>query len=93
MHLHHAGPLDLGRISDFMRELVQEQGEALLRYKGVLAIAAEPRRLVFQGVHRISGFDYGREWGEGEEAVSNIVLIGHNLPQEHIRSRFAACAA
>lgn len=93
MHLHHAGMLDLGRVSDFMRELLAEHGDALLRYKGVLAIAAEPRRLVFQGVHRISGFDYGRAWEEGEPAESNIVLIGHNLPQEQIRSRFAGCVA
>ncbi|AXK40167.1 CobW family GTP-binding protein [Crenobacter cavernae] len=91
VHLHHDGPLDLGRISDFMRQLVEHHGDALLRYKGVLAVSAEARRLVFQGVHRINGFDYGREWGQGEAPVSDIVLIGHQLPQEEIRAGFAAC--
>lgn len=93
MHLHHEGPLDLARISDFMRELVECHGDELLRYKGVLAINTEARRLVFQGVHRINGFDYGREWGQGEAPESNIVLIGHKLPQEQIRASFAACVA
>jgi G3E family GTPase len=93
MHLHHDGALDLARISDFMRQLVERYGDALLRYKGVLAIQAEARRLVFQGVHRINGFDYGREWGQGEAPVSDIVLIGRQLPQDEIRASFAACVA
>jgi G3E family GTPase len=33
-----------------MNELLEEHGKQLLRYKGVLNIAGEDRRLVFQGV-------------------------------------------
>ena len=38
----------------------------LLRYKGVLNIADEPRRLVFQGVLRLYGFDWDSEWRDDE---------------------------
>ena len=91
LHLSHDGPLDLQRISAFMNQLVEHHAEQLLRYKGVLAITGEPRRLVFQGVHRITGFDYGREWQDDETPRSNIVLIGQQLPADAIRAEFAAC--
>ncbi|MEZ1441396.1 GTP-binding protein, partial [Pseudomonas shirazica] len=55
-------PLDLERLSEFMDDLLQWHGNSLLRYKGVLNIADEPRRLVFQGVLRLYGFDWDSEW-------------------------------
>ena len=91
LHLHHDGPLDFQRISAFMNALMDEHGDNLLRHKGVLAIADDPRRLVFQGVHKIAGFDYGREWGD-EAPRSDIVLIGRGLPEEELRAAFARCA-
>lgn len=93
LHLSHDGPLDLQRISAFMNQLVDNHADQLLRYKGVLAIAGEPHRLVFQGVHRITGFDYGREWQADEAPRSDIVLIGQQLPADAIRAEFAACLA
>lgn len=92
LHLHHSGPLDMIRISAFMNQLMDQHGEQLLRHKGVLAIANEPRRLVFQGVHKIAGFDYGREWGK-DAPRSDIVLIGRGLPEEALRAGFAGCVA
>ncbi|HJU49535.1 MAG TPA: GTP-binding protein, partial [Pseudogulbenkiania sp.] len=93
LHLAHDGPLDLARISAFMNRLVEQHAEQLLRYKGVLAINGEARRLVFQGVHRITGFDYSREWQDDETPRSDIVLIGQQLPADTIRAEFAACLA
>ncbi len=82
--------LDLGAISAFVDQLVEAHANDLLRYKGILAIAGEDRRLVFQGVHRIAGFDYGRQWIAGEQRESRIVLIGRNLPEEALRIAFDA---
>lgn len=92
LHLHHPGALDMLRISAFMNQLMEQHGDALLRHKGVLAISGEPRRLIFQGVHKIAGFDYGREWGD-EAPRSDIVLIGRNLPEAALRAGFAECVA
>ncbi|HEY9193476.1 MAG TPA: GTP-binding protein [Methyloversatilis sp.] len=91
--LECAQALDLDAVSDFVDALIAEHSVDLLRYKGILAIANEPRRLVFQGVHRIAGFDYGRPWGEDETPVSRIVLIGRRLPAADLRQRFLAAAA
>ncbi|MDA1411182.1 putative GTP-binding protein YjiA [Pseudomonas aeruginosa] len=81
-------PLDLERLSEFMDDLLQWHGNSLLRYKGVLNIADEPRRLVFQGVLRLYGFDWDSEWRDDEARESVIVFIGDNLPEDSIREGF-----
>ena len=73
-----------------MEGLLERHGDALLRYKGVLAVTDEPRRLVFQGVLRLYGFDWSAEWAEDEPRQSVLVLIGAGLPEDEIREGFAA---
>ncbi|WP_085707103.1 GTPase [Pseudomonas sp. B35(2017)] len=85
-------PLDIDRLSGFMNELLEEHGRQLLRYKGVLSIAGEDRRLVFQGVLKLYGFDWDTEWAEGEARESVIVFIADDLPEEKIRAGFAEMA-
>ncbi|MBB3102797.1 GTPase [Azomonas macrocytogenes] len=86
-------PLDIDRLSDFMNSLLEEFGNSLLRYKGVLHIAGEPRRLVFQGVLKLYGFDWDREWAADEKQESVMVLIGDSLPEARIRQEFMQMVA
>ncbi|WP_455922149.1 GTPase [Pseudomonas putida] len=83
-------PLDIDRLSDFMNQLLEEHGRQLLRYKGVLSIAGEDRRLVFQGVLKLYGFDWDTEWAEGEVRESVMVFIADDLPEARIREGFNA---
>lgn len=85
-------PLDMTRLSAFMEDLLERHGNSLLRYKGVLDVAGDERRLVFQGVLRLYGFDWDEPWGEGETRQSVLVFIGDNLPEDEIRAGFAALA-
>jgi len=87
--LRSDAPLDIDKLSEFMNELLEEHGTQLLRYKGVLSIAGEPRRMVFQGVLKLYGFDWDTEWEEGEKRESVIVFIADDLPEEKIRAGFA----
>ena len=82
-------PLDIDRLSEFMNELLEDHGKQLLRYKGVLNIAGEDRRMVFQGVLKLYGFDWDTEWAEGEARESVIVFIADELPEDKIREGFA----
>ena len=82
-------PLDIDSLSAFMNELLEEHGQQLLRYKGVLNIAGEDRRLVFQGVLKLCGFDWDTEWAEGEPRESVMVFIADDLPETKIREGFA----
>ncbi|BAL24401.1 GTP-binding protein [Azoarcus sp. KH32C] len=89
--LEHAGDVDLDRIGAFVQGILDRHGDDLLRYKGVLAIPAQPNRLVFQGVHRLAGFDYGSPWSVADARRSRIVLIGRRLPEAELRAGFADC--
>lgn len=87
--LRSDAPLDIDKLSEFMNELLEDHGPQLLRYKGVLNIAGEPKRMVFQGVLKLYGFDWDTEWEEGEKRESVIVFIADELPEEKIRAGFA----
>lgn len=86
--LRREAPLNIDRLSEFMNQLLEEHGRQLLRYKGVLNIEGEDRRLVFQGVLKLYGFDWDRAWEEGQARESVIVFIGDELPEEQIRLAF-----
>ncbi len=88
MVLHHAGAVDVGLMGSFVEDLLLRHGNDMLRYKGVLAVRGEDRRLVFQGVHRITGFDYGRDWAAGEARETTIVVIGRRLDEAAITAAF-----
>lgn len=83
-------PLALADASAVMEALLTDYADQLLRYKGILSIADEPRRLLFQGVQRLYSADWDRPWREQEQRHSLLVFIGANLPEQVIRERFAA---
>ncbi|MEI7429639.1 MAG: GTP-binding protein, partial [Betaproteobacteria bacterium] len=86
--LLESGEVDLEKIGGFVQSMIDEFGEALLRYKGILAIPNETRKLIFQGVQRVAGFDYGEEWGSDEARISRIVIIGKNIPEARLQEAF-----
>ncbi|HGM5286286.1 GTPase [Serratia liquefaciens] len=85
--VYHDQPLELMQISEVMEGLLLEYADSLLRYKGILSIKGEPRRLLFQGVQRLYNADWDREWLPEEERRSTLVFIGVDLPEEEIRGR------
>jgi G3E family GTPase len=86
-------PLDGQRVTQWLNALLQERGPDILRAKGILDVAGEDRRLVFQAVHMILEGDLQREWREGERRYSRMVFIGRNLDADILRTGFEACAA
>ena len=85
--------LDVERVEDFLGGVVQVYGPQLLRYKGVLHIRGQPRRVVFQGVHMIMGSELGSPWKPGEARASRMVFIGKDLPQEVLLDGMARCVS
>jgi G3E family GTPase len=86
-------PIDGQRVTQWLNNVLQAQGPDILRAKGILDVAGEDRRLVFQAVHMILEGDFQREWREGEPRYSRLVFIGRNLDEVMLRSGFEACAA
>ncbi len=89
-HVFEAGEMDLARVGTWMESLIDAHGNDMLRYKGILAIAGEPKRLIVQGVHKVVGFDYGEPWRPEETRHSVLVVIGRELPVETMKSGFTA---
>lgn len=82
-------PLALEAVSKVMEDLLAGFADKLLRYKGMLWIADQPCRLLFQGVQRLYSADWDREWQADEQPASTLVFIGIELPEEEIRAAFA----
>ena len=86
-------PVDGRRVTQWLDRILQTQGPDILRAKGIIDVAGEDRRLVFQAVHMILEGDLQRAWAEGERRYSRMVFIGRNLDEAKLREGFEACAA
>ena len=86
-------PMDGVRFTQWLDRLLGEKGQDILRAKGIVHVAGEDRRLVFQAVHMILEGDLQREWGVAERRWSRAVFIGRNLDEAELRAGFEACAA
>jgi len=88
-----ASPLDGAKLEEFFAGMIQEYGPDLLRYKGVLWLAGNENRVVFQGVHMLMGGELGRPWEPEEARNCVMVFIGRNLPQDLFLERLTQCVA
>lgn len=88
-----ARPLQMEKIETFLSLMAQNYGEDLLRYKGVLNIQGEPRRMIFQGVHMLMGGTPGKPWAPGEARESVMVFIGRRVPRRLFEEGLAYCVA
>ncbi len=86
-------PLDPDKFFPWVQTLVQEEGQNILRCKGILSFKGDPKRFAFQGVHMILDGDHQREWKDDEERMSRIVFIGRKLSAQNIRAGFESCMA
>jgi G3E family GTPase len=85
------GDLDATRFSRWINELVQQQGQQLMRMKGVLNFHAEARQFHFHSVHMLLEAEPGRAWLKDEPRESRFVFIGRNLNFSQLRESFLSC--
>ena len=88
-----AKPFDGQKLEQFLSGMIRVYGPDLLRYKGVLWMKGNPRRVVFQGVHMMMGGDMGKPWGKGEKKQSIMVFIGKKLPKDIFIAGMEECLA
>ena len=85
-----AGELDSERVEAAARAIAADYGDDLLRWKGVLAVAGNDRRVALQGVHRIFEMHDLDRW-EGPHRDSRAVFIGKDLDSDELAERFRRC--
>jgi len=88
-----AKPFDGDKLEQFLSGMIQVYGPDLLRYKGVLWMKGNPRRVVFQGVHMMMGGDMGKPWTKAEKKSSVLVFIGKKLPKDLFIAGLEECLA
>ncbi len=89
--LVEAGALDGEKLNTWLSELLQTQGPDIFRMKGILNVAGEDQRFVFQGVHMLFDGRPDRPWRPNETRKNELVFIGRNLNEAKLREDFRAC--
>ncbi|KYC38659.1 cobalamin biosynthesis protein CobW [Scytonema hofmannii PCC 7110] len=87
------GALDGDKLNNWLGELLRTQGQDIFRMKGILNIAGEDSRFVFQGVHMLFEGKPDRLWKPGETRKNELVFIGRNLDEAQLKQDFLACKA
>ncbi len=86
-------PMDLDKLGSWLSQLVADRGPDLFRMKGIIQLAGEDRRYVFQSVHMLLDGDFDRLWKPSERRRTEFVIIGRDLDAPGLRAGFAACVA
>src|ERR1700757_882799 len=84
-------PLDPTKFMPWLQNLVQTEGQKILRSQGILAFEGDDDRYVFQGVHMMLEGVAQRKWKAEEPRQSRLVFIGRELPEQAIRDGFESC--
>eukprot|EP00892_Ulva_mutabilis_P009315 jgi/Ulvmu1/6756/UM030_0092.1 len=86
------GEVNIKMLSAWIRRLIEKEGQNLYRYKGVIAVAGEDEKFVFQGVGMLFSGTFDKAvWKPGEKRESRFVFIGKNLDLDYLKKTFAAC--
>ena len=85
-----AGDLDSKKLNAWLSNLLRTQGPDIYRMKGVLSIAGDPNRFVFQGVHMLFDGRPDRPWGK-QSRKNELIFIGRNLDRDALTAGFRAC--
>jgi G3E family GTPase len=87
------GAVNGERLNQWLGNLLQTQGVDIFRMKGILNIAGENQRFVFQGVHMLFDGTADRPWKPNETRSNQLVFIGRNLDEAKLKEDFRACLA
>ncbi|MGA9378923.1 MAG: GTP-binding protein [Phormidium sp.] len=86
-----SGELDEEKLNDWISNLLRTQGTDIFRMKGILNLAGEDQRFVFQGVHMIFEGKPDRKWKPNETRKNELVFIGRNLDEAQLKEDFRQC--
>lgn len=86
-----SGAVDGNKLDDWLRDLLRTRGTDIFRMKGILNIAGEDRRFVFQGVHMLFDGRPDRPWKKGETRKNELVFIGRDLDGMRLKEDFRSC--
>ena len=90
------GSLNVNKLQQWIGGLMNDYGQDLFRYKGVLSVKGKNEKFVFQGVHMLFSGNFSQEvapWRKGEKRECRFVFIGRNLDHKMLEQGFLDCKA
>ncbi|MBD1864484.1 MULTISPECIES: GTP-binding protein [Trichocoleus] len=85
------GSVSSDKLTTWLNQLVQAQGQNIFRMKGILNVDDEDRRFVLQGVHMLLDGRPGKPWKPNENRRNEMVFIGRDLPEAVLKEGFQSC--
>lgn len=89
--VHCDGDIDPTLFNRWINRLVAEQGEQLMRTKGILSFPGEARQFYFHSVHMLVEARPGKLWPRDNKRSNVLVAIGRHLDEVALRTGFFAC--
>ncbi|NMF82332.1 GTP-binding protein [Nodosilinea sp. P-1105] len=89
--LVESGEVDGDKLNQWLGALLRDRGPDIFRMKGILNIAGEDCRFVFQGVHMLFDGRQDRPWRADETRKNELVFIGRNLEEMGLKESFREC--
>ncbi|TVP61901.1 MAG: GTP-binding protein [Leptolyngbya sp. LCM1.Bin17] len=89
--LVESGAVDGDKLNQWLGTLLRDRGPDIFRMKGILNIAGEDCRFVFQGVHMLFDGRQDRPWRPDETRKNELVFIGRNLEEMGLEESFRGC--
>jgi len=87
-------PVSIDLVREWMANmLLPKKGKQLYRMKGILSVAGDDTKFVYQAVHMINVGGFTEEWAPDEPRVSKLMFIGKDLDKEELQAGFDACLA
>ena len=93
LSLTEPAALDGAKLNAWLGGLLKSRGGDIFRMKGIVHVAGERRRIVFQGVHMMFDGRPDRPWEPSEDRTNRLVFIGRNLPESELRAALNGCVA
>ncbi|MDG4596367.1 MAG: GTP-binding protein [Candidatus Contendobacter sp.] len=84
-------PVDPFKLNRWLGDLLRDKGADIFRMKGVLHLADNANRFVFQGVHMLFDGQADRPWRAEEPRLSQMIFIGRDLDRADLTAGFRAC--
>lgn len=84
-------PVNPFKLNLWLSDLLRDRGADIFRMKGVLHLADNLNRFVFQGVHMLFDGQADRPWRADEPRLSQMIFIGRALDRAELTAGFRAC--
>ena len=89
--LRESKPVDMNRFMAWITPLLEAQGDAVFRTKGVFNAKGFNQRVVFQSVRMLTTMSRFTDWESDIKRGTEYVVIGRNLDRNALQAGLSSC--